>query len=57
LGKGASNIHDGTQPDVHDEDNEEGILVLGHLCMSLVWPRENIDLPTEFGHYARLVGK
>lgn len=47
LGEGTNQIQDDTQLDLQDEDTVEGILVLGHIFMSLVWPREHKYLPKE----------
>lgn len=51
MGEGASQIQDDTQLDLQDEDTADGVSVLGHLCMSLVWPREHEELPVEWGDH------
>ena len=57
MGERANQVQDGTQPGLQDEDTIEGISVLGHICMSLVWPREHGDLPIELGCYVGSASK
>lgn len=51
LGKGAIKFQDDIQPYLQDKDTQEVLLILGHLCMPLLWPREYRDLPAELGCY------
>jgi len=57
LGKGAIKAQDITQPDIQDEDTQEGLPILGHLSMSLVWPRKYEDLPADLRCYVGSAGK
>jgi len=57
LGKGAIKVQDDTQPDIQDEYTQEGLPIIGHLHMPLVWPREYKDLIVELGCYVGLASK
>jgi len=57
MGKGANQIQDDTQPDLQDEDTVEGVSILGHIFMSLVWPREHEDLLAKLGDHVRPTGQ
>lgn len=49
LGERTREVQDNTHPTLQDEDNKEGISLLGHIFMSLIQPREHIDLPADLG--------
>jgi len=57
LGKGAIKVPDITDLDVQDKYTKEGLPILGHLFIPIVWPREYKYIMEKLGCYVGLAGK